>query len=115
MARLLRGGLALSAAVIVVGLVRVVLTGESLELTSLLPVANRASFDPTQLWTGLLAGRGSSVLALGLLILVATPVARVGYGVYTFQVERDPLLVRATLVVLVLLLLGLFALGPLLR
>jgi uncharacterized membrane protein len=115
MARLLRGGLTLSAAVIIVGLLRVVLTGESLELTSLLPVSNRSSFDPTGIWSGLLQGTGSSVLALGLLILVATPVARVALGAYTFQVERDPLLVRATLVVLALLLLGLFALGPLLR
>lgn len=115
MSRLLRSGLLLSAAVVLVGLVRALIEGGSLQLGQLATATNRAAFDPSAIASGLLAGSAPSIIALGLLILVATPVARVALGAYSFSLERDPLLVRATIVVLALLLLGLFVIGPLLR
>ncbi|MGI0156390.1 MAG: DUF1634 domain-containing protein, partial [Thermoplasmata archaeon] len=115
LALLLRTGLLAAAAVVLVGIVRVVLSGAALQLTVLSPGADQVAFNPSALWAGLAAGSGESILTLGLLLLVAVPVARVALGAVTFYIERDPLLTRATLVVLVLLLIGLFAIGPLLR
>ncbi|MCI4334368.1 MAG: DUF1634 domain-containing protein [Thermoplasmata archaeon] len=115
MALVLRTGLAAAAASLLIGLGLLVSAGGSLDLGSLAPLANRAAFDPRTVGSELWAGHGGGWLTLGLLLLVATPVARVSFGLYSFHAERDPLLTRAALVVLLLLLVGLFALGPLLR
>lgn len=48
--------------------------------------------------------RRRGVIQLGLLLLIATPVARVVYSVYGFARERDWLYVGVTLVVLAVLL-----------
>lgn len=55
-----------------------------------------------------LSGRGRGLIQLGLLLLVATPVARVAFSLAAFLVQRDLLYVTFTLVVLTLLLLSLF-------
>ncbi|HYC23598.1 MAG TPA: DUF1634 domain-containing protein [Candidatus Bathyarchaeia archaeon] len=49
-----------------------------------------------------LSGRG--IIQLGLLLLLATPVARVVLSIFAFAVQRDALYVVVTLVVLTLLL-----------
>ena len=48
------------------------------------------------------------VIQLGLLLLIATPVARVAFSVWAFARERDWMYVGITLMVLVLLLASLF-------
>jgi uncharacterized membrane protein len=53
-----------------------------------------------------LHGRG--MIQLGLLILIATPVARVAFSVLAFLYERDWMYVAMTLLVLTLLLYSLF-------
>jgi uncharacterized membrane protein len=55
-------------------------------------------------------GKGQAVVMLGLLLLIATPVARVAFSVVAFAIEGDRLYVAVTIVVLALLLLS-FALG----
>jgi uncharacterized membrane protein len=50
-----------------------------------------------------------SIIMLGLLLLIATPVARVAFSVVGFARERDFLYVSLTLVVLGMLLYSLFA------
>jgi hypothetical protein len=52
--------------------------------------------------------RGRGIIQLGLLLLVATPVARVFFSALAFVWERDYLYVVLTLVVLVVLLFSLF-------
>lgn len=47
--------------------------------------------------------RGRGVIQLGLLLLIATPVARVAFAVFGFAVERDRLYVAITLFVLAVL------------
>jgi uncharacterized membrane protein len=54
-------------------------------------------------------GRGQGLIQLGVLLLIATPVARVAFSVYAFARQRDRLYVLVTLVVLALLLLSLFS------
>ncbi len=57
---------------------------------------------------GALAGRGQSLIQLGLLLLIATPVARVVFSVFAFLMQRDYLYVGITLIVLGVLLCSLF-------
>ena len=50
-----------------------------------------------------LAGQGAGIIQLGLLLLIATPFARVVFSVFAFAVQRDFLYVWLTLVVLAIL------------
>ncbi|HEX9459726.1 MAG TPA: DUF1634 domain-containing protein [Thermoanaerobaculia bacterium] len=59
---------------------------------------------------GVRKGRGQAIATLGLLLLIATPVARVAVSIAVFVIERDRLYVVITAVVLALLLLS-FVLG----
>jgi uncharacterized membrane protein len=55
--------------------------------------------------------RGRGLIQLGLLLLVATPVARVAFSLVGFAIERDRIYVVATLIVLAVLIYGLAG-GP---
>ena len=61
--------------------------------------------------TGILADaatfRGRNIIQLGILLLIATPVARVAFSVVAFALERDRLYVVVTLMVLAVLLFSL--------
>src|SRR5213080_5307013 len=48
--------------------------------------------------------RGRGIIQLGLLLLIATPVARVIFSIFAFALERDFLFVMLTLIVLGVLL-----------
>jgi uncharacterized membrane protein len=50
-----------------------------------------------------LSFRGRGIIQLGLLLLIATPIARVALSVVAFAIQRDRLYVVATLVVLAVL------------
>jgi uncharacterized membrane protein len=50
-----------------------------------------------------LAGDGRGIIQLGLLFLIATPVARVIFSIFAFAVERDWLYVVVTVIVLAVL------------
>ena len=55
-------------------------------------------------------GEPAAVIQLGLLILIATPIARVIFSVFAFAAERDWLYVAITLIVLAILLASLLGL-----
>ncbi|HEY7026808.1 MAG TPA: DUF1634 domain-containing protein [Gemmatimonadales bacterium] len=57
--------------------------------------------------------QGHAIVALGLLVLIATPLARVLVSIFAFRAERDRTYVLITSLVLLLLLLS-FALGGIL-
>ncbi len=56
-------------------------------------------------------GRGRGLIQLGLLLLIATPIARVAFSVAGFAIERDRLYVVFTLIVLAILLYSLLGSG----
>ena len=56
-------------------------------------------------------GRGQGLIQLGLLLLIATPIARVAFSVVGFGIERDRLYVAFTLIVLAVLLYSLLGSG----
>ncbi len=64
---------------------------------------------PLGIVTDALALQGRGLIQLGLLLLMATPVARVAFSVYAFARQRDATYVAATLIVLALLLYSLFS------
>ena len=53
-------------------------------------------------------GHGRGLIQLGLLLLIATPIARVVFSVFGFLKEKDRLYVVVTLIVLTILLYSLF-------
>ncbi len=58
------------------------------------------------------SGSGRGLIQLGLLLLVAVPIARVAFSVAAFAMRGDRAYVAVTLVVLALLLFGLGRAGP---
>jgi len=54
--------------------------------------------------TGARTLRGQAIIQLGLLVLIATPVARVAFSAIAFAIERDYMYVVITLIVLGILL-----------
>jgi uncharacterized membrane protein len=56
-------------------------------------------------------GRGRGLIQLGLLFLIATPIARVAFSIVGFAIERDRLYVGFTVLVLVILLYSLLGSG----
>jgi uncharacterized membrane protein len=58
---------------------------------------------------GVLALRASAIIQLGLLLLIATPIARVVFSAVAFAIEHDYLYVVITLIVLAVLLYSLLS------
>ena len=56
---------------------------------------------------GAFAGQPLAIVQLGLVLLIATPVARVAFTLVAFVVQRDRTYVAITAIVLALLLFGL--------
>ncbi len=56
-------------------------------------------------------GRGRGIIQLGLVMLIATPVARVAFAVWGFAEEHDRMYVAFTLIVLAVLLYSLLGSG----
>ncbi len=102
---LLRTGVILAGAVVLFGAVvylahhghnpaiYTVFRGEPESLTSLSGIIQ-----------GVLHMSGSAIIQLGLLLLIATPVARVAFSAVAFAIERDYMYVGITLFVLAVLL-----------
>jgi uncharacterized membrane protein len=110
--RLLQVGVAISAAVVLAGgAVYLVRHGGAR------PHYGRFVGEPAELRsvTGILhavaAVRGRAIIQLGLLLLIATPVARVAFSLVAFLRERDRAYVLITSFVLALLLVSLAGLG----
>jgi uncharacterized membrane protein len=109
MGLLLRTGVVLAAVIVLLG-------GLVVLMRHRLPVTNYRVFsgEPVELRTisGIfreaLAFHGRGLIQLGLLILIATPVARVAFSFFAFLCERDWTYVFVTVVVLGLLLYSLF-------
>jgi uncharacterized membrane protein len=104
----LRGGVLLSAAVVLTGVVTFYwkyFSGGS-------PAFNTASFPHTlaSVWQGIVRGDSLAIIAFGLLILLATPVVRVAVSIVAFGLERDWRYVAITTIVLLILLIS-FLLG----
>lgn len=116
MTRLLRGGLLLALAVLAAALVLLVAVDPSASSSRVTEAKVLAGYlGLTGLAGGLASGSPEAYLTVGVLVLLATPFARVFAGVYYFRVARDRPMVAISTTVAALLLLSLFLLGPVLR
>jgi uncharacterized membrane protein len=96
---LLRAGVALSAAVVLAGGVWY------LAVNGAAPVSYRHFLpQPRSLHSLFAMSSPQAVILLGLLLLIATPVARVAFCLFAFALERDRVYVFLTAIVLCVLL-----------
>ncbi len=65
-------------------------------------------YGPSQLMQHVMQGQATALIELGILILIATPVARVAFLVIAFALERDHMYVGVSALVLVILLYSIF-------
>jgi uncharacterized membrane protein len=106
---LLRVGVLIAAAVVIVGGV-IYLTRHGHETPDYHTFHEQPSplYNPRGIVEWALAFRGRGIIQLGLLLLIATPVARVVFSALGFARERDWTYVAFTLFVLAVLLYSLF-------
>ena len=111
---LLRGGVLLSIGVVILGLIFTFVHHPQYitSKTDLGQLTNPAIVYPHTVRgviSQTLAQRGQAIVVLGLLLLIATPIARVAFSVVAFVVERDRIYIGITILVLALLLVSLVA------
>lgn len=106
---ILQGGVILSASVILIGFLLLPLRPGGLSVSRLLSFPQTLS----QVWAGILVLHPQAIIALGLLLLIATPILRVAVSIVAFALERDLRFVVITALVLAILLLSNVLLGTL--
>ncbi|KRO18868.1 DUF1634 domain-containing protein [Lacticaseibacillus saniviri] len=100
--KLLRIGVIISAAVIIIGLLLLLITGNSGYPSGAHPTR------PGAIMAGVVALKPAAVMMLGLFLLILTPVLRVVVSIYAFIKESDWLYTIITTVVLVILIGAMF-------
>jgi uncharacterized membrane protein len=107
---LLRAGVLIAAAVVIFG-AAIYLVRHGLQPTDFHVFRGEAAALRTipAIIRGALHLHGKSIIQLGLLLLIATPIARVIFSAVAFAIERDYLYVVLTLVVLAVLLCSLLS------
>jgi uncharacterized membrane protein YfcA/uncharacterized membrane protein len=103
----LQGGVLISAAVILIGLILMALEPNKYSPQKLLIFPHNFA----QVGTELVSFRPEAVIMLGLLLLIATPVLRVAVSIVAFGIEKDRKYVVITTIVLVILLFSIFVVG----
>lgn len=106
---ILLGGVALSAMVIFIGVILLLVHPGQVSTQGL------HGFPRTfgEIAAGLAALQAQSIIALGLLLLIATPVLRVAVSIVAFAIEHDRRYVVITIIVLAILLFSIFGVGSL--
>ena len=108
-AALLRTGVAISAAVVFSGGVcRLIQARHEIPAYHVFHQVPERYENVFRILTAARTGDCQAVIQLGLLLLIATPVARVAFSVFMFARERDRTYVVVTLAVLAILLFSLF-------
>ena len=102
--KILRIGVFVSAIVIGFGLILLFATGKSGYPGSSFPTS------PRDIFSGLTVLKPYAVILTGLLILIITPVFRVGVSIFTFLKEKDYMYVIITTIVFIILIIS-FLLG----
>ncbi len=108
--RTLQAGVLLAATVVLIGAILYLIhapVGPRTDYSHFHPVAHHLR-TPGGIWQGVMHGDAASVIQLGLLLLVATPVVRVMLAGVGFLLEKDQLYVWVSAVVLAVLLYSLW-------
>ena len=107
MGNLLRYGVLLAAIIVVAGAF-VFLQKHSFEQISYTSFAGEPDrfTEYKRIWQTAFQGRGRSIIQLGLLFLIATPIARIVFSIVGFALEKDALYTIITCIVLTVVLYG---------
>jgi uncharacterized membrane protein len=106
---LLRTGVILAAAVVLVGAVLYLSRhGHEIPDYAVFHGEPESLKSPADIIQGVMQLNARAIIQLGLLLLIATPVARVAFSAIAFAIERDGMYVVITLIVLAVLLFSLF-------
>jgi uncharacterized membrane protein len=113
--RLLLGGVATSMAMVLLGVVLMFVhhpdyLKTAADLQRLTTPGAAFPYTLADVARGVLAGRGQAVVALGLILLIATPILRVAVCIVGFALQRDRAYTMICAVVLLVLLIS-FLLG----
>lgn len=100
----LRIGVVLSATIVFIGLLMFLVSGNSGYSGDYFPTT------PTEIFNGVLLVKPYAIILLGLIILILTPVFRVGVSILVFVKEKDFLYVKITSFVFIILIIS-FILG----
>ena len=107
---LLRTGVILAASVVLVGgVVYLARHGHEAPHYATFSGEPQTLKTPKDILHGVMQFKAQAIIQLGLLLLIATPVARVAFSAVAFAIERDRMYVVITLIVLVILSYSLFA------
>lgn len=99
--KLLRVGVMISSTLIMIGLIMMYIKGDS-------GYANGYVASFSEIFHGIIELKPFSIIMLGLLVLIVTPVLRVAVSILVFAYERDYLYVKVTSVVLIILFISFF-------
>jgi len=102
--KVLRIGVLLSAVIIFIGLSMFLVSGKSGYTGNYYPT------NPLEILSGIISLKSYSIILTGILILILTPVFRVGVSIIVFFQEKDFLYVKITSLVFIILLVS-FILG----
>jgi uncharacterized membrane protein len=96
----LRVGVILSSVIILIGLLMFLISGISGYPGTTYPTT------PSAIWEGSLSFKPYGIIMLGLMILIAIPVFRVGVSIIVFLKEKDYLYVKITTIVFIILIIS---------
>ena len=60
--------------------------------------------NPVPMWKAIVNGEGRPLIQLGLLVLIATPIARIVFSIFGYLMEKDYLYIMITCIVLAVIL-----------
>jgi uncharacterized membrane protein len=99
--RLLRYGVLISSLVVLAGgIVYLIRHGREIPAFGSFKGEPDKMKDPVPMWKAILHGEGRPLIAFGLLLLIGTPIARIGFSIAGYLLEKDYLYVVITVVVL---------------
>lgn len=111
----LRIGVLIAAAIILVGLILLIIQGPSggrpTSLHQVVGKEQRMTVGPSVILRGVAAGNAVSIIQLGIFVLILTPVTRVAMTIVLFALQREKVFTLVTLTVFLILLFGLTGLG----
>ncbi|MHB1868714.1 MAG: DUF1634 domain-containing protein [Nitrososphaerales archaeon] len=116
-ANVLRYGVTSSSLLIAIGLLMILLGDRSHNFPTLLSELlkinyGRPSLELSKLVVGVVSLNSISIIQLGLLVLLSTPIVRVAASIILFAAQGDAVYVYVTVFVLAVLLFSIFVVGP---
>jgi uncharacterized membrane protein len=114
---ILRYGVTISTILIVIGVLMIAVGDKPPNFPASLFELTKTDFGkPTLMLSNFVSGLSAlnplSIIDLGLLVLLSTPIARVGVSIALFAAEKDYTYVGLTVFVLTVLFISIFVVGP---